>query len=110
MSDTPIANRDALLGSLGKRRYESVTTQGVTYRLRSLFEREFASLTAERAESSADVMARRRQLLALCLVDDVGNPLLTVEEADRLGDIDQEAARALYDACDRLTGLVPPKN
>lgn len=110
MSETAIVGRDDLLAGMGKRRFEVVTIGGKAYRLRSLFESEYGMLIARTPGSDDEILSRRRELLALCLCDADGNPLLSMEEADRLRDLDQQVASELYEAADRLTGVTKPKN
>ena len=52
------------------------------------------------------LQGQRRLLIAQCVCDDAGRPLLTTDEAEKIGDLDGGAMRALVQACREHCGLV----
>lgn len=51
------------------------------------------------------LQAQRRLLVAMCVCDESGRPLLTPEDLDALGELDGRMMRELAVACRKLAGL-----
>lgn len=87
--------REDLL-ALAKRRYVEVDG----FRLQSLTELELSnlqSLWTERYSKSKTIdMRMRRELIAVCLVDDEGKRLFQNDEVSLLGEIDASVVNHLY--------------
>lgn len=96
--------REDLL-ALAKRRY--VDNQG--FRIQSLTEFELSQLQGmwqERYSKTKKLDPRmRRELIAVCLVDDEGKRLFKTEEADLLAEIDAKVTETLYRACREHNGM-----
>ncbi len=108
-----IATADQLFASGGKRRFDTVDlpVAGLTVRIRSLTERELSNYQA-RIQSSRDeqqrhnrLAASNRQFIALCVVDDDGNPVIEPNQVGRLMEMDGADSSHLYDACARHCGV-----
>lgn len=107
-----IATFDQLVASGGKRRFDTVTLPvcGLTFRIRSLCERElseyYAVLYSGRDEKQKHqrLAASNRQFIALCLVDEDGNRIVSPDDVAKLADMDGADAGHLYTECLRHTG------
>lgn len=99
-----LVTREQLL-SQTKRRFDNVAIPHLgTVRLRSLTERERTAYEAaslnETGEQERELLIdSKRRLIALCVVDADGNPLLTDGDVDALADIDGSITGRLYAAC-----------
>ncbi len=108
-----LATFEQLVASGGKRRFEIVTTpiSSLKFRIRSLTERELSSYQAivqsARDEKSRQVRlsASNRRFLALCLVDDVGNPIVPADKVGQLAELDAADSAFLYDESVRHCGI-----
>lgn len=98
-----LATKEALLGAT-KRRYRTVPIEGVgEFRIRSLTERERSNYEASLLSKSGGVvrdkmLTSRRRLIALTLVDESGNLLLSEEDVERLEDVDSSVTVMLWEA------------
>jgi hypothetical protein len=91
-------NREEIL-ALAKRRF--VEVDGI--RLQNLTEYEQSKLEARwasRYEETKELdLTMRRELLAVCIVDDEGTRIFKSNEVDALKDIDAAVTKKLYEAC-----------
>jgi hypothetical protein len=100
-----LASFDQLVASGGKRRFKLVTLPicGLTYRIRSLFERELsdyqAAIQAARDEKQRHqrLKAANRQFIALCLVDVDGNLIVPTDRVGEMAELDGADSSYLYD-------------
>lgn len=79
-------------------------------RIRSLNELEKAEHETAVWDKNGDVDLRkmttaRRRLVAMCLVDEDGNPLLSLADVDAMGLIDPADVAAIYTAARALCGF-----
>ena len=113
MSETGLATFEQLVSASGKRRFCETTlpVSGVRVRLRSLTERELSAYQARvvSAQNDAQRAARleqaNRKLIALCLVDQDGNPLVPAGEDRQLAELDAADTSHLYDECAKHVGI-----
>jgi len=102
--------KDQFLGSF-RRTFREVETPIGTLRIRNLTEgekQEFeaGSLKADGKLNLSFVRSQRRRLVALCLVDDDGQPLLTdASDVARLKDVDAAVIVRLFDAATEHCGF-----
>ena len=108
-----LATFEQLIASSGKRRFDVVTAPvcGLRFRMRSLTEREVSNYQAV-VQSARDDQSRQvrlsaanRRFLALCLVDDVGNPIVPADQVGKLAELDAADSAFLYDQCVRHSGI-----
>lgn len=107
-----IATASDLFCSPLRRRYSVVgplPVMGCHCRIRSLTEREMSSYQSAIFQSSGMKKARLedagRRLIALCLVDDQGNPICTPEHVATMADWDAADSHFLYNACAAHCGI-----
>jgi hypothetical protein len=94
------------------RKYEVVDVPewGGSVRIRSLTgterdEYEESLLSQRNGKAKAVLKNYRAKLVALCAVDDAGDPLFDKADVMRLGNANSAALDRLYEACQRLSGL-----
>lgn len=98
-----LATREQLLGAT-KRRYRLVNVPDLgEFRIQSLTERERSNYEASLLDRKGGVvkdrmLSSRRRLIALTLVDDVGNRLLGEADVDKLEDLDSGVTVLLWEA------------
>lgn len=96
--------REDLL-ALAKRRY--VECQG--FRIQSLTEFELSQLQGvwqERYSKTKKLdLKMRRELIAVCLVDESGTRLFKTEESELLSEVDAAVTESLYRACREHNGM-----
>ena len=96
-----VVTRDQVLG-LSVRRYRRVRLAGVFFRIRSLTEDEKSifesSILAGNDLDTDALLTARRRLVAMCLVDDVGDSLFGMDDEAKLGGMDGRVMSDLYDA------------
>ena len=113
MSSTKLATFEELAATGGKRRFDEVTLPvcGLTVRIRSLFEGELSAYQVrvfsakDEKTRAARLLAANRILIALCLVDGDGNPLVPDGESSKLGELDGADTACLYEACAKHVGI-----
>jgi hypothetical protein len=113
MTTKPTATWDDLKTATGKRRFTHVTLPvcGLTFRVRSLFEREMsnhqAGVISARGEKQYQQRLRtaNRRFIALCLVDEEANPLVPDGEVGRLSELDSADTSHLYTECASHVGI-----
>jgi hypothetical protein len=89
MSKTNLISRTDLLARC-KRRFNTVSIDGMEFRLQSLSEAEksrFEKAVINKKTGEVYMSARRRLLITM-LVDDDGQPLLSGSDMDLLGEMD----------------------
>lgn len=104
-----LCTRDSLLG-LTARRFRTVDIGDYVFRIRSLSEAEksefeAAVLSSEGKYSLAKIKRQRRRLICLCLVDELGNPLLQAGDEAGLEAVDGAVTHKLYNACREHCGF-----
>ena len=108
-----LATFEQLVASGGKRRFNIVTlpTSGLKVRIRSLTERELSSyqsiIQSARDEKSRQVRmaASNRRFIALCLVDDDGNPIVPADKVGQIAELDAADSSHLYNECATHCGI-----
>lgn len=118
MSDHVIANAATLFGKSSPRRHVVVgplpvrgQPEGAYVRLRSLTEREVSAYQALSIAKRGDGLRTdrlkdaNRRLIALCLVDEEGNPYVTPAMQNEMADWDAADTGFLYDECAKHCGL-----
>jgi len=108
-----IATFDQLVASGGKRRFDTVSLPvcGLTFRIRSLLERELsdyqAAISSARDDKQRQIRLKvaNRQFIALCLVDGDGNPIVPLSDIGKLAELDAADSSHLYDACAAHCGI-----
>ena len=108
-----LATFDQLIATGGKRRFDTATapTSGLQFRLRSLTERELSGyqsvIQSARDDRSRQVRlaAANRRFLALCLVDEDGNPLVPADQVGKLAELDAADSAHLYEESARHVGV-----
>lgn len=108
---TELATFDQLVASGGKRRFKRVTlpVSGLDVRIRSLMERELSEYQAgvqsarDEKQRQKRMKAANRRFIALCLVDDDGNTIVT--DASKLTELDAADSSFLYDECATHCGI-----
>lgn len=105
------ATREQLLAATA-RRYRDVPTLAGLFRLRSLTEvekshNELEVLGRKGGLDKDRLLAARRKLIALCVVDGDGVPLLTADDVAALEQVDAAITGALYDAAIEHCGMKP---
>lgn len=110
----PTATWDDLKGAAdGKRRFDYVDLpiRGLRMRVRSLFESELsdyqAALSAARDEGEYHkrLKSANRRFIALCLVNDDGNPIANLKEVGKLSFLDGADSTHLYTECAKHVGI-----
>lgn len=106
-----LATREQLLG-MTKRRYMDVAPQGsgAIFRIQSLTERErsefeLSVLAGKKTVGQDAMLAAKRRLVALVLVDGEGKPLLDPKDADALGEVDAVVISEIFNAAMVHVGL-----
>lgn len=90
-----------------KRRFNTVSIDGMEFRLQSLSESEksrFEKAVINKKTGEVYMSARRR-LLVTMLVDDDGQPLLSGSDMDLLGEMDGAIVAKLFDAASEHAGF-----
>jgi hypothetical protein len=99
------------LQRFAKRRYSTVTVDGITVRLQRLTELERSNLQSlwgkrfrdhEEKGKDIDYFLMRRELLVACIVDDEGNRLFKMDELDVLGEWDPDIIDKIHEAAQKL--------
>ena len=101
-----IATRNELFARAG-RRFRTVEIADLTFRIKSLSEAEksrFERAVINKKTGQVNIDARRRLIITM-LVDDQGQPLLTLADMDGLGELDGAVIAALFDACSDFAGF-----
>jgi len=112
-STNELATFEQLAASGGKRRFDKVTLPvcGLTVRIRSLFEEEVSDYQTrvvsakDEKQRAARLRAASRLLIAMCLVDGEGNPLVPDGEVSKLAKLDGMDTSFLYDECAKHVGI-----
>lgn len=107
------ATWDDLENSGGKRRFDFVDlpVSKLRVRIRSLFESELsdyqAALSAARDEAAYHqrLKTANRRFMALCMVDDDGNPIVPPKKIGRLSRWDGADSTHLYTECAKHVGI-----
>ncbi len=106
MSKTNLISRTDLLARC-KRRFNTVSIDGMEFRLQSLSEAEksrFEKAVINKKTGEVYMSARRRLLITM-LVDDDGQPLLSGSDMDLLGEMDGAIVAKLFDAASEHVGF-----
>lgn len=112
--DKPLATFDQLVSSGGKRRFKYVDlpVSGLRVRIRSLMEAEVSRYSAVIATGQGRKTLNinrledaNRRLIALCLVDAEGNPLVPDGQSVRIGKMDSVDTSHLYEECAAFCGI-----
>ena len=106
MSKTNLISRTDLLARC-KRRFNTVSIDGMEFRLQSLSEAEksrFEKAVINKKTGEVYMSARRRLLITM-LVDDDGEPLLSGSDMDLLGEMDGAIVAKLFDAASEHAGF-----
>lgn len=86
-----------------KRRFKTVCGFGLTFRIRSLTEREKSQYQAipftDKGFSRVRAQGQRKRLLVLCVVDESGEPVFSEADADRFDEVDGGLTDWLYGEC-----------
>lgn len=105
-----LLSKEAILAAAQSRTVDvPVPELGGEIRLRTLTgaERDATFAAVRVADGRTDMRDYRVRLVAACAVDADGRALLTVEEAGQLDDLAAPAMLRLYQAAQRLNGLLP---
>jgi len=106
MSKKKLTTRTDLLARC-KRRFNTVSIDGMDFRLQSLSESEksrFEKAVINKKTGEVYMSARRRLLITM-LVDDDGQPLLSGSDLDLLGEMDGAIVAKLFDAASEHAGF-----
>ena len=106
MSKTNLISRTDLLARC-KRRFNTVSIDGMEFRLQSLSEAEksrFEKAVINKKTGEVYMSARRRLLITM-LVDDDGETLLSGSDMDLLGEMDGAIVAKLFDAASEHAGF-----
>ena len=106
MSKSNLISRTDLLARC-KRRFNTVSIDGMEFRLQSLSEAEksrFEKAVINKKTGEVYMSARRRLLITM-LVDDDGQPLLSGSDMDLLGEMDGAIVAKLFDAASEHAGF-----
>lgn len=106
MSKKKLTTRNDLLARC-KRRFNTVSIDGMDFRLQSLSESEksrFEKAVINKKTGEVYMSARRRLLITM-LVDDDGQPLLSGSDLDLLGEMDGAIVAKLFDAASEHAGF-----
>lgn len=101
-----IATKNDLF-SRAQRRFRTVEIADLTFRIKSLSEAEksrFERAVVNKKTGQVNIDARRRLIITM-LVDDKGEPLLTLADMEALGELDGAVIAALFDACSDFAGF-----
>ena len=101
-----LTSRTDLLGRC-KRRFHTVSIEGMQFRLQSLSESEksrFEKQVINKKTGEVHMSARRRLLITM-LVDDDGQPLLSGSDMDLLGEMDGAIVAKLFEAASEHAGF-----
>ena len=101
-----IATKNDLFSRAG-RRFITVEIADLTFRIKSLSEAEksrFERAVVNKKTGQVNIDARRRLIITM-LVDDKGEPLLTLADMEALGELDGAVIAALFDACSDFAGF-----
>jgi hypothetical protein len=104
-----LLTRAHLLGATD-RRYHTFATPIGDARIRSLTEAEKSEFegniwSAKGDVNTASMKTQRRRLVALCLVDEQGNRLLTSDDSAALADIDGAITSQIFAECRKHCGF-----
>lgn len=100
-----LTSRSEIL-SQTKRRFKDIPLNGGTYRIRSLTAREWLKHNKDTRNPDGTPMPHHElSLIALCLVDDDGNVMLTDADLPQLEDWDSQVAVPLYWECMNHCGI-----
>jgi hypothetical protein len=106
MAKKKLTTRNDLLARC-KRRFNTVSIDGMEFRLQSLSESEksrFEKAVINKKTGEVYMSARRRLLITM-LVDDDGQPLLSGSDLDLLGEMDGAIVAKLFDAASEHAGF-----
>ena len=106
MAKKKLTTRNDLLARC-KRRFNTVSIDGMDFRLQSLSESEksrFEKAVINKKTGEVYMSARRRLLITM-LVDDDGQPLLSGSDLDLLGEMDGAIVAKLFDAASEHAGF-----
>tara|TARA_R100001129_G_C5321873_1_gene247803 strand:- start:1233 stop:1613 length:381 start_codon:yes stop_codon:yes gene_type:complete len=101
-----IATKNDLFSRAG-RRFRTVEIADLMFRIKSLSEAEksrFERAVVNKKTGQVNIDARRRLIITM-LVDDKGDPLLTLADMEALGELDGAVIAALFDACSDFAGF-----
>ena len=101
-----IATKNDLFSRAG-RRFKTVEIADLTFRIKSLSEAEksrFERAVVNKKTGQVNIDARRRLIITM-LVDDKGEPLLTLADMEALGELDGAVIAALFDASSDFAGF-----
>jgi hypothetical protein len=106
MAKKKLTSRDDLLARC-KRRYNTVSIDGMQFRLQSLSEAEKSRFEKQviNKKTGEVYMSARRRLLITMLVDEDDNPLLSGSDLDLLGEMDGAIVGKLFDAASEHAGF-----
>ena len=106
MSKKKLTSRNDLLARC-KRRYNTVSIDGMQFRLQSLSESEKSRFEKQviNKKTGEVYMSARRRLLITMLVDEEGEPLLSGSDLDLLGEMDGAIVAKLFDAASEHAGF-----
>jgi hypothetical protein len=110
MTANGFAGKSDLLGLTQRRYRDVVISEQLKFRIQSLTEGEKSSyeasiLTGAGKVNKQKLLAARRRLLVMCLVDGEGLRLLTESDADQLAQMDGAVASRIYDVCQDHCGF-----
>ena len=102
--------REAFL-TPAERRYQTIAIDGFgSVRIQSLTERQWAGFEMSAVAAKGGIIRKRvedarRRLIALCVVDDAGNRLLSDSDVPQLEQLDGAVAAKLFDVCQKHCGF-----
>ena len=110
MAKKKLTTRTDLLARC-KRRFNTVSIDGMDFRLQSLSESEKSRFEKQviNKKTGEVYMSARRRLLITMLVDDDGEPLLSGSDMDLLGEMDGAIVAKLFDAASEHAGFSSPE-
>lgn len=101
-----LATKNELFARAG-RRFKTIELADLTFCIKSLSEAEksrFERAVINKKTGQVNIDARRRLIITM-LVDDKGEPLLTLADMEALGELDGAVVAALFDACSDFAGF-----
>ena len=107
---TDLVGREAFMKP-AERRYQTVDINGFgAVRIQSLNEKEWAEFEMSAVASKGGIIRKRvedarRRLIALCVVDEAGNRLLSNADVPSLENLDGSVAAHLFDTCQKHCGF-----
>ena len=107
---TELVGREAFMKP-AERRYRNVNIDEFgTVRIQSLNEKEWAEFEMSAVASKGGIIRKRvedarRRLIALCVVDESGNRLLSNADVPSLENLDGSVAAHLFDVCQKHCGF-----